>query len=229
MSEPAPEVSMQSRQSPPVYSEASPSPRYAALLEMYRIMHAEGARASGKSSERTFYGKSLAEHIPHIARLAAATQAQTILDYGSGKGALYQPAPGEPEGSRFKTMAAWGDARVTCYDPAFEPFAGPLESSYDGVICTDVLEHIPRDDIPWVIAKLFGFARRFLYVVAATYPAKKVLPNGENAHCTLESADWWRRQMQAVSGRFPEVSWVLCVQRSRRLRILDRRYRGNPA
>src|SRR3546814_17805417 len=70
--------------------------------------------------------------------------------YGSGKAKAYAPYPGEPADSRFKSLPDWGDVKVTCYDPGYEPFSGPIEPAYDGVICTDVLEHITGDDIPWV-------------------------------------------------------------------------------
>ena len=88
------------------------------------------------------------------------------------------------------------------------------------------MEHIPDDDIPWILDKLFAHARHFVYAVAATYPARKELPSGENAHCTLQDANWWREQMEGAAKRRPGVRWELCVQRSRRLRASDRRLRG---
>src|SRR3546814_16220554 len=107
---------------------------------------------------------------------------------GVQTGALpISPYPGEPADSRFKSLPDWGDVKVTCYDPGYEPFSGPIEPAYDGVICTDVLEHITGDDIPWVLDKLFGHARHFVYAVAACYPARKQLPDGQNAHCTVQS------------------------------------------
>ena len=48
-------------------------------------------------------------------------------------------------------MAAWPGVAVTCYDPGYAPFAEPCEGTFDGVITTDVLEHIPEEDIGWVL------------------------------------------------------------------------------
>jgi hypothetical protein len=93
--------------------------------------------------------------------------------------------------------------KVTCYDPGYQPLLGPDRAAYDGVICTDVLEHITEEDIPWVLDKLFSHARLFVYAVAACYPARKQLPDGQNAHCTLQEPDWWREQMEAAARRVP--------------------------
>jgi len=195
-----------------LFSEEQPSERYAQLLNLYREMHAGGRPKTGHSAEDTFSGLSLTEHVEPIARLVARHAATTILDYGSGKGTLYRSAPGEDPESRFKTMPRWNDALVTCYDPAYPPFAGPHQGPYDGVISTDVLEHIPAEDIPWVLNHLFAHARRFVYAVAACFPAKKLLPDGSNAHCTLRPAEWWVGQMQMAARGYPGVAWTLCAR-----------------
>ncbi|MBX3705270.1 MAG: hypothetical protein KF911_01465 [Pseudomonadales bacterium] len=195
-----------------LFTKAAPSERYRELLDLYATMHEEGRPESGHSAQSTFSGISLTEHVAPIAELVGRHAAATVLDYGSGKATLYQAAPGEDPASRYKTMPAWGDARVTCYDPAYPPFAGPYDSQYDGVITTDVLEHIPAEDIPWVLHHLFGHARKFVYAVAACYPAKKILPDGTNAHCTLCPPEWWAAQMELMARAHPGVDWVLCTQ-----------------
>lgn len=54
------------------------------------------------------------------------------------------------------------------------------------MICTDVLEHCPEEDIPWIVDELFAFARKFVYANIACFPARKQLPSGGNAHCTVK-------------------------------------------
>ncbi|MEZ5598475.1 MAG: class I SAM-dependent methyltransferase [Pseudomonadales bacterium] len=195
-----------------LFTEQSPSPRYQELIAMYGSMHDEGRPETGHGAGETFSGRSLVEHIPHVAELVKTTGAASILDYGSGKAGLYQPAPGYPAYARFKSMPAWGETVITCYDPGYEPFSGPYEDKYDGVITTDVLEHIPAEDIPWVLRHLFRHAGKFLYAVAACFPAKKILPDGTNAHCTVTPPDWWAAQMQQAAREFPGVRWRLCTQ-----------------
>ena len=44
-----------------------------------------------------------------------------------------------------------------------------------------------------IVAEIFSYARRFVYVNVACYPAEKRLPNGENAHCTVRPPEWWAK------------------------------------
>jgi hypothetical protein len=204
------------------FTKERPSRRFAELLDLNKELHQQGVGSRGKTPENTFCGKSLRDHVTPIAALVHARRARTILDYGSGKGQLYEAFPGESPDSRYKTLPAWDGARVTCYDPAYPPFAVPVQQQYDGVVSTDVLEHVADDDIPWLLDELFRHARHFVYAVAACYPARKVLPNGENAHVTLRPMNWWREQMELASRRCTGVEWVLCAQRWRRSSPLHR-------
>jgi hypothetical protein len=175
------------------YSRDKPSPRYVELLGYYREMHEKGARDQGIPAEQTFDGRSLPKHAGNIQQIINILGARTILDYGSGKGTQYQPKDIElPGGQKFKDIQSfWNVESVTCFDPGYEPFSMLPEGAFDGVVTTDVLEHCPKDDIPWILDEIFGYAREFVYLNVACYPASKTLPNGENAHCTLESPDWW--------------------------------------
>jgi hypothetical protein len=195
-----------------LFTEDHPSARYQQLLGFYETMHEVGRPETGHDAKETFSGVSLTDHIDPIAHLVKLTEASTILDFGSGKGKLYQDAPGYPENSRFKNIPSWGRALVTCYDPGYQPFSEPVDDRYDVVISTDVVEHIPEEDIAWVLDKIFAYATQALYVVAACYPAQKHLPDGTNAHCTLQPPEWWVGQMQQSAHRHPTVNWTLCTQ-----------------
>lgn len=211
-----------------LFTAERPSERYRELLSLYAQMHDEGRPDTGHSAESTFSGISLTEHVEPIAALVRRHGARTILDYGAGKASLYKPAPGESPDSRYKQMDGWDGARITCYDPAYPPFAGPFDDRYDGVICTDVLEHIPGEDIPWVLHRLFSLADRFVYAVAACFPAKKILPDGTNAHCTLHTPEWWVGQMQLVARCHPNVAWTLCTQEKSLLAFEQRKRLTKP-
>lgn len=195
-----------------IFRADSPSLRYKELLDLNMTMHLDGDPQAGLEPERAFAGISLVEHVDPIAKLVRQHPTRTILDFGSGKGSLYEDAPNYPQGSRYKRRREWGGAVVTCYDPCYQPFSDPIEDRYDGVICTDVLEHIPEEDIGWFVDDLFNHARHFVYVVAACFPAKKHLPDGTNAHCTVQPPSWWRGQMELAARRHPDVQWILCTQ-----------------
>ncbi len=175
------------------YSRENPSLRYRELLGYYREMHVHGAVDQNIPPEETFDGRSLPKHASHIQSILSVLGSQTILDYGSGKGNQYKPMKIDlPNGMSFPDIKTfWGVESIACYDPGHEPFATLPTEKFEGVVSTDVLEHCPKEDIPWLVDEIFGFATEFAYINVACYPAAKTLPNGENAHCTLEPPEWW--------------------------------------
>jgi hypothetical protein len=192
-----------------IYTRENPSPRYKALIEQYQILHSEGEKSLGLAAEKTFAGFSLVPQAERVKALVVATGAQTVLDYGSGKGRQYDQQLIKLNGAgEAETIPDYWDVEeVHCYDPNYEPFSRLPESKFDGVVSTDVLEHCPEDDLPWILNEIFGYAERFVFVNIACYPAKKHLPNGENAHCTIRSASWWNDLLHSVSEKYPTVLW----------------------
>lgn len=191
------------------YSRSSPSPRYRSLVAMYRHMHEHGSGEHGLSGVATFAGSSLRRHVQRIKALIELTGATSILDYGCGKGALYLPSPLAIKGvGTFDGVVDYWDVdNVACYDPAYQPYSTLPKEQFDGVVCTDVMEHCPEEDLPWIVGEIFSYARRFVYVNVACFPAEKNLPNGENAHCTIQPPQWWGNLYGETARRYPGVRW----------------------
>ena len=193
----------------PACSRRNPSERYRRLVDLYREMHVRGEVLKRLPPERTFPGASLLPQAHHIRRLIAQTGSRTILDYGSGKGMQYRPMrvfQGDgslPREEWNDVQAYWGVERIQCYDPAYEPFSRLPEERFDGVVCTDVLEHCPEPDLPWIVEELFAHAVKFVFASVACHPAVKRLPNGENAHCTVRPPAFW----EALFGRHDTILW----------------------
>ena len=196
------------------HSRTTPSPRYRELLSQYRTMHTRGEQHQNLPPEQTFSGQSLPRHGQNIKQLIDAHGAKTILDYGSGKGVQYTSVRiSLPGGQQFNTIPDyWGVDSVTCYDPGYEPFSRLPNGLFDGVICTDVLEHCPREDMHWIVNEIFSFAEKFVYANVACYPAKKRLANGENAHCTIESVDGWQSLISDIASGFPAVRYFFFLE-----------------
>src|SRR5688500_18816404 len=156
------------------YSRAEPSPRYRRLIEQYRQMHEHGDQRLGIPSDQTFAGQSLPEQAPRIRQLIRRTGSRSILDYGAGKGMQYDLRRiVDDDGIDYPDIRSyWGVEEIRCYDPGYPQFAQLPVGSFDGVICTDVLEHCPEDDMPWILGELFAFARRFVYANVACFPAR---------------------------------------------------------
>jgi hypothetical protein len=205
-------------------SRDNPSPRYRDLLEQYRALHRDGDPKKGIAAEKMFDGRSLPPQAARIKTLIAKTGAKSLLDYGCGKGSVYA-MPRFTDGlvSWNGIREYWGVAQVRCYDPGYQPHSELPVGTFEGVICTDVLEHCPEEDLPWIIAELFGYAERFVYANVACYPAGKVLPNGENAHCTIRPAPFWQALFEAAASRRPGVLWEVWLDTQRGVRAAETR------
>ncbi len=196
------------------YSRASPSPRYRELQQMYKQLHEQGETQLGLAPEQTFNGLSLMPQLVRIKSLIERTGANTMLDYGCGKGLQYDPRPIKaPDGATYESVIDfWDVAAVHCYDPCYLPYSTLPQGQFDGVVCTDVLEHCPEQDVPWIIDEIFAYAERFVYANVACYPAKKHLPSGENAHCTIKPLSWWDEIIRSAAARRPGLVWEVWVQ-----------------
>jgi hypothetical protein len=194
------------------YSRQSPSPRYQELLGMYMTMHVEG-ESSVKPAAATFPGHSLPAHAGRIKALLNHCGSRTLLDYGSGKGNQYRPTHvTTTDGLVFNSIPEFWGVTVRCYDPAYQPFSTYPAEQFDAVISTDVLEHCPEDDVAWIIDEMFSLARHFVYANIACYPAKKHLPNGENAHSTIKPPEWWESFFIAASRNHGNVPYLVLVE-----------------
>lgn len=191
------------------FSREHPSPRYEELGQLYRQMHTGYDADQNGAPVQIFNGFSL---IPHVETIKAAIDrhgAQTVLDYGSGKGLQYKNVDIEmPDGSKFANVVEyWGVDAVTCFDLGVPEFSNLPPQRFDVVVSTDVLEHCPEEDLPWILGEMIGRADRFVFATVALYPAQKILPNGENAHCTLKSPDWWRGLIEDVTAARPDLAY----------------------
>ena len=149
------------------------------LIDQYREMHRQGK----------FRGFSALPHAGAIGQLVKKHKAKSILDYGSGKGHQY---------SEMGMHRNWGqDVVIRCYDPAWPAHEEKPIGRFDGVVCTDVAEHIPEENIGSFLDDVIGYAVRFLYMNICTRPARKRLLDGRNAHLTVRESDWWMGQIQS--------------------------------
>lgn len=132
------------------------------------------------------FGRQGANRAAPTAELLKATGLKTVLDYGSGKGAF------KTEMNRIAP-----DFTVINYDPAVPQWAGDPQAC-DVVLCNDVLEHVEPDHIESVLAHLASKVRHYALLSIADHEAKKILPDGRNAHLLVKSLDWWVDRVSKV-------------------------------
>ena len=200
---------MQTVQADHRYTRDNPSPRYLELIGQYQQLHANGSPDHGIEAREMFPGQSLLEHINPLLELTHAFKFKTMMDYGCGKAMLYRPNNDIKltDGRSFNSLQALLGVDVTLYDPAYLPYAMRPQEQSDLVVCTDVLEHCSQEDVQWIVDDLFSYAREYLYANIACYPAAKQLPNGENAHCTIEDVEWWRSIVEQVARNHTTVAY----------------------
>ena len=112
-----------------------------------------------QQENKSWAGYDVVKYQKLIKDLVDLYGARTILDYGCGKGLQYrEPLPygmiaGEamPE-DQWQTFDQYLGVTVYCYDPCVAEFETPPpeDVKFDGVICTQVLNSIPDDDMTWV-------------------------------------------------------------------------------
>lgn len=196
----------------PVYSRPEPSIRYKELVKLYKIMHEEGYKTDPPDS--VFTGRMLFGHVESIKQVIDNNNIKTVLDYGSGKGYLYDKDKHmrHESGKKYGDIAGYWGIDIRCYDPAYTPYSQlPAEKS-DLVICTDVIEHCPEEDIEWILEEIFSYANKSVFISIACYPALKSLPNGENPHCLVRPARWWKIYLQKFVKKFPAITYYILLE-----------------
>lgn len=178
------------------------SDAYWHYIEQCRLFHIE---------RKTFSGNGVLKHIDTL--LALSVGCESGLDYGCGKGLQYtKPLNPSSDQAPIFLEDALG-FKVAKYDPAVVGFddLAVLMEAFDLVWCTDVLECVPAQDIPRIVDLLGTLAKKALLVTVASYPAKKHLPNGENAHVTVKPAEWWHEQFAPLRDARPDLKFLLLV------------------
>lgn len=148
------------------------------LMPMYRAMAATGEH---------FRGCTILAHREQIAALVRKHKAVTLLDYGCGAGEAWK----QPHRLHRDLGLRWFDVKL--YDPAFPEHQEKPHGKHDGVLCSDVLEHVPEPDVPALVGALFTHARKFVWASVCCRPAKKTFTGTDvNLHVTIKPLEWWK-------------------------------------
>lgn len=189
-------------------SEANP-----AQIDQYRTLHARGA-----------YGDRSVKKLRFIRPHLLIRQPESLIDFGCGQSTLVD------------NLNIPSLKRADRYDPAIPRYAMPPAGVYDVLVNVDVLEHVPEPQLEPLLKQMRSLCRDALIVID-TVPATQILPNGENAHCTIRPASWWQAKLQPIfgelhrihvarTGRAAFVTWRYSFSDRLRLSLLQTKAHG---
>lgn len=148
------------------------------------------------SNAKYFQGFSLKTYVSQIADLVERFEPVRLLDYGCGKGHQYLVS---------RLHEGWGGLLPHCYDIGVRGLSAKPEGRFDGVICTDMMEHIEAADVPGVLDDIFASCepKGFVFFAIACRPAhpKRTLSDGRNLHVTVRQPEWWITQIEQAVER----------------------------
>ncbi len=166
-----------------IFTAERPSAAYRALVARLREAR---PNVSGRSHTRP----APAALAPELDALLKTAGVHTVLAYafGSDEGGL-----------------AHEHRAVTRRDPTW-PGAGEVPAgAFDAVVCTEGLERVPGDDIPWVVDFLFERAHRIVHAVVRDEARTQVQSDGSTVELPPRGQEWWAAHFAAASVRHPDV------------------------
>jgi hypothetical protein len=186
-----------------IFTKEKPSRRYAETIEQYRMLDGD---PSPDAALRDFLQlRRLDAHGEEIRRLIGQTAARIVLDHAAGKQRHYAPA------RKMKSFAAWPGVEIACADAMVADIAKPANRMFDGVFSVDALQHMPEEDIGWILDEMFAAAKSFVYVGVSSAETTRKLPNGASTPCNAQPAEWWQGQLELAAKRQPGRRWRLVV------------------
>ena len=190
-----------------MYSSKKPSPNFLKLENYYKKIHKEGVDNHDPSI--IFNGISTMTFADIIKKIIENNNIKTLLDYGSGKGDRYF-FESEFLNKKYPPLKNYWNIQPTLFDPGV-PFKKPNNQNFDIVISIDVLEHIPLEDLSWVIEEIFNFAKKIVFLNVACYSSSKTLPNGENAHVSVFPPLWWFGFVSCIANKINKKCFLVCT------------------
>ena len=143
-------------------------------------------------------------------------RAVTILDYGCGQ-AFQTFNPSYPTWQN--TVLRSGDTIHTyfkgmiqsyyCYDPAVPRYSRKpdIGTTFDMVVMADVLEHIPEEHVVDVLKEVFLYCKEdgvAIFTISGNL-AYSHFEDGENAHITRRSMEWWLEVIKSACNGISHV------------------------
>lgn len=140
--------------------------------------------------------KELLYKYPEVANFVEKYRPASVVDWGCAQGKLLQQIATDYD--FVKTLKG--------YDPGNPRYASVPTGVFECLVSCDVVEHFEPDKLTEYLKLMQSKFTRSAYIIAACYPAKKILPDGRNAHLTIENCAWWLDRIQRDFDQC-QISW----------------------
>ncbi len=175
-------------------------------------MHKEGfSYRSGVflNSHEAYNGSMTITYAKFINNILKKNNLKSLLEYGCGKANFYEKEF-EVANELYLPLKKYWDIDISLYDPAVKKFSTLPSKQSDITICIDVLEHIPEEDMDWVLENIMNLSKKFVFLVVGSYPAQALLPNGDGAYILIKDAKWWFDKLVFFKKKFMDLK-ILCI------------------
>lgn len=156
-----------------------------------------------RSEYKAFDGGAIRDLLPSLSKELITRTSVTVLDYGSGTGIHWH-----------KNIIANGTQNLPAkigeklqgfyrYDPAVEMYSKKPTGTFDFTFCTDVLEHIPDDELPEVLKDLNDFTNTdgVVFLSISTKLSANSFADGTNMHINIKTPQEWKKVLQTYIKR----------------------------
>lgn len=139
-----------------------------------------------------FGGMTLAKFADVVLPLLRYHEAQSVLDYGSGKGQAWD------QHERLREFRQ--NNHVILYDPGVPDLSKKPAGTFAAAICIDVIEHVPEDELAETLSELFRYANKVVIATFCPRGSKKKLPStGQDVHITQKPREFWERKFSEAN------------------------------
>jgi 2-polyprenyl-3-methyl-5-hydroxy-6-metoxy-1,4-benzoquinol methylase len=151
-----------------------------------------------------FSGMTIARFADPITKILRQYGCKSVLDYGCAKGQAYETNEALMKMRKDECM-------VTLYDPGVPEYAAKPATPFDAVVCVDVVEHVPEDELDAVLKELFHYAEKVVIATFCPRGSKKKLPStGQDVHITQHNRLWWEERFHLINAaRTRPIPWFL--------------------
>lgn len=122
---------------------------------------------------------------PRLRELIFNTSSEYILDFGCGKGHQYT----------IDKFDKYFGVTVDMYDPCVPGIDILQDKKYDGVICANVLNTIPEEELDEALDQIFSRAKKFVFIGVTDMALGKTYSDGNDICVNKKDESYWRAKV----------------------------------